>query len=619
MSTFPEAPLSRTDDRRALLLALGAAGVTLAAVLGIVGLPAVNACSADPRGVVTCLRDMADRKFDLPGRIPGQVTDAASADAPAPPPTIVAETRSVGGTGGPLEAPSSAPAETPAKVALPTPAETAGNVVATPNASTGPAPTDAAPFGSRPAPAVAPSSEVTALPGPEAVVTEPVAGGDTALTWGSTPAPRDSGARDETTASPDVIAEALEVTAVEDDAPDNPAMAAQPTATETRDTTEAGPAVTVPPQPIAPPADATPPAPLVLANAEPAIAQPPAPTIAAPVVLAPTIDAIELDGGKSFVSGSGPAGAVMRLYADGRLIGESPVEEGRWLVEGNNLLDGPRRELRVEAIEPDTGKLLGVAAITVEIELPDGGAPPDERPAQAPGLGSTHVPVPRAEPTAPSTTAPVPQPAAPSPSLVDPGFPAVAENQPAAVAPEADPVAPPTLVVEPEPSEPDVPAADLAAAAAELDPWPGRLPPLAAVVPKGESASVEILPPSSLQPPTLQPAETAAEAPSTVVLQSPETPAVLADFDIPAPAPSAARGQPVTILRLLPFGDPEEGRYNVGKAIIRRGDTLWSIARRYYGHGIHYRTIFHANRELIRRPSRIFPGQIFDLPLVTDD
>ena len=51
-----------------------------------------------------------------------------------------------------------------------------------------------------------------------------------------------------------------------------------------------------------------------LANAEPAGSQPPAPTVAAPVILAPTIDAIELDAGQSFVSGSGPADALMRLY-----------------------------------------------------------------------------------------------------------------------------------------------------------------------------------------------------------------------------------------------------------------------------------------------------------------
>ncbi|HWT30694.1 MAG TPA: LysM peptidoglycan-binding domain-containing protein, partial [Propylenella sp.] len=48
--------------------------------------------------------------------------------------------------------------------------------------------------------------------------------------------------------------------------------------------------------------------------------------------------------------------------------------------------------------------------------------------------------------------------------------------------------------------------------------------------------------------------------------------------------------------------------------IIRRGDNLWRISRRNYGRGIRYKTIFAANRELIRNPHLIFPGQVFVVP-----
>ncbi|MEM1364782.1 MAG: LysM peptidoglycan-binding domain-containing protein [Pseudomonadota bacterium] len=48
--------------------------------------------------------------------------------------------------------------------------------------------------------------------------------------------------------------------------------------------------------------------------------------------------------------------------------------------------------------------------------------------------------------------------------------------------------------------------------------------------------------------------------------------------------------------------------------IIRRGDTLWRISRRVYGQGIRYTTIYLANKDQIRDPDRIFPGQIFGLP-----
>jgi nucleoid-associated protein YgaU len=48
--------------------------------------------------------------------------------------------------------------------------------------------------------------------------------------------------------------------------------------------------------------------------------------------------------------------------------------------------------------------------------------------------------------------------------------------------------------------------------------------------------------------------------------------------------------------------------------IIRRGDSLWTVARRNYGAGIRYTTIFDANRDQVRNPHRIYPGQVLKIP-----
>ncbi len=48
--------------------------------------------------------------------------------------------------------------------------------------------------------------------------------------------------------------------------------------------------------------------------------------------------------------------------------------------------------------------------------------------------------------------------------------------------------------------------------------------------------------------------------------------------------------------------------------IIRRGDNLWRVARRNYGAGIRYTTIFDANRDQVRDPHLIFPGQVLKVP-----
>ena len=48
--------------------------------------------------------------------------------------------------------------------------------------------------------------------------------------------------------------------------------------------------------------------------------------------------------------------------------------------------------------------------------------------------------------------------------------------------------------------------------------------------------------------------------------------------------------------------------------IIKRGDNLWRISRELYGHGVRFSTIYQANRDQIRNPNRIYPGQVFVLP-----
>jgi hypothetical protein len=51
--------------------------------------------------------------------------------------------------------------------------------------------------------------------------------------------------------------------------------------------------------------------------------------------------------------------------------------------------------------------------------------------------------------------------------------------------------------------------------------------------------------------------------------------------------------------------------------VIRPGNSLWRIARRTYGQGIQYTLIFEANKNQIRNPNLIYPGQVFTLPPAT--
>jgi hypothetical protein len=66
---------------------------------------------------------------------------------------------------------------------------------------------------------------------------------------------------------------------------------------------------------------------------------------------------------------------------------------------------------------------------------------------------------------------------------------------------------------------------------------------------------------------------------------------------------------------------PISGRVEVPKLSIefriktvQPGSTLWAIAKERYGSGIEYHKVFEANKERIRDPDLIYPGQVFEIP-----
>lgn len=99
-----------------------------------------------------------------------------------------------------------------------------------------------------------------------------------------------------------------------------------------------------------------------------------------------------------------------------------------------------------------------------------------------------------------------------------------------------------------------------------------------------------------------EPAKVAAA--TTAAAAAPAAPAETTDASAPtgttaeatAPAPATAPATQATIITVQP------------------GFTLWGIARKSYGDGVLYVRVYEANKDQIRDPDLIYPGQVFTVP-----
>jgi nucleoid-associated protein YgaU len=109
-------------------------------------------------------------------------------------------------------------------------------------------------------------------------------------------------------------------------------------------------------------------------------------------------------------------------------------------------------------------------------------------------------------------------------------------------------------------------------------------------------AEVPFSVPDTMIAATAPPQTTPAKRPATAATQQPQLAAAGA-----SPLPDAGSPSTVVVPRIT-------------TAVVSRGDSLWRISQLTYGAGKRYAVIYEANREQIRDPDLIYPGQIFVLP-----
>lgn len=304
----------------------------------------------------------------------------------------------------------------------------------------------------------------------------------------------------------------------------------------------------------------------------------------------PTIDAIEIDGAMNFIAGAGPEGAIMRVYVDNQFVADAVVADGRWLVETQNVLTKPTQRVRADMIVSESSKVTARTEVNFVVENLAQIA--ETAPITAEATVVEEASVPAADEAAPSVQETV-EPEAQSEA---------AEATAAATTQVAQANDAATTVVE-----------EQASATADATP----LQPVVEAAPVEEVAQAEVE--ETAPEPAVEDQPVAAEQQSATETALAPTQTEQASSEESSPvqtanAAEATEAEQVSTITAVAVGEGDEQRFVSGKAIIRKGDNLWTIARRVYGSGVKYTTIYEANANNISNPNLIFPGQVFELP-----
>lgn len=330
--------------------------------------------------------------------------------------------------------------------------------------------------------------------------------------------------------------------------------------------------------------------------------------------VAPTFDVVRVEGnGSVVVAGNAAANAKVDVVQGTTVLGSATAgPDGAFAIVLENPLKPGNYQLQLHATAPSN--TVATSAQTAVVSIPEKSDGQVLAMVEEPGKAATLLSVPKPEEKAAAATPATPAAAAP-----------VAEQPAAATQPAAQATA------SSEPAKPAEPASSTASKvvveAVEIDGGkifvagtadPGRkvrayandmLLGEAVTSPKGQFLveATRDLPVGdyTVRVDALDADGTKVIARAAVPFQREpgEAVAAVAPAQAETKAPETAAASTAPKLEQVDHA-----------VIIRRGDTLWRISRRVYGHGMRYSTIYLANQEQIRDPDRIWPGQVFKLP-----
>lgn len=350
------------------------------------------------------------------------------------------------------------------------------------------------------------------------------------------------------------------------------------------------------------------------------------------------VSAVEIEGKKIFVAGNAKPGALVRIYADDTLVGETKTDEqGRFVVDGTIDLPVGNHTIRADMMGADGSKVELRAAVPFDRPVGDQVAAVAQGNAQGSvvpfdggsfdglRLEATKAlsllkglfaggKVPSAEELAAARSATE----IALKSLAD--F-KVADNLDANVkemaAKTAKAATDALTMLKALPKD----AASVSASLGKIETAVGS-----ALMPRTDGTGNDAV---ASETTTVAPAEDSAATagavpagsgdaakPSTEMAEKPAVESATPAAESGSAATStgnapAATGQASAEPETVQQAPLQQSKTSV---IIRRGDTLWQISRRLYGSGVRYTTIYLANEDQITDPDRILPGQIFGVP-----